>query len=513
MNDPQAPGANDSVAPLVLWLVPLLSATVIPGLVWIAAEAPFAARMKLASGIALVVGIVSLTVLAVLSRGFRHRVRWSLGVTTIVTLVVFQWPTFTLAGRIAGSTLPIPSLTDGVPVLLAIGLLWMGTRLGGEAPFAVLIGVGTLAITVALIVYDAPYVVRSPAPPRGTVAAAAPPDVLLMILDGYARADILSEQFGFDNTPFLTDLGQLGFVIADQARPNYSFTYASIASMLELEYVYEPGLITQRDHESMRNALSGDSAMMRHFREAGYEIAYAENAWAGSHCGISVDICTRDGLAERVLWTVGQVTIFAPLLEEVRPHPFNTVSVEHLEALPDIVGTHRTEEVPRLTIVHIILPHPPLLLDAQCNRISTPVRRAFATANDELTNDRRRFYTDQLTCTNQMVVKALRQIVDDRSDTLVMITGDHGSDSEPLAFGSADQWTDEVLAERMSILSAYRVPGCDHLLYPSITPVNGARAITNCAAGTGLSPVADNSYWVPPNGEGTISDITGRLDD
>lgn len=512
MSDPQAPGVSDSTAHAVLWIVPLLAAIVTPGLAHIVAERPFAARIELAGGITLAVGIASLAVFSVLSKGFRHRVRWSLGVTTIVTLVLFQWPTLAFAGRSAASVLPIPLLTDGLPVLLAVGLLWLAARLGGEATFAVLIGIGALAVTMGLVVLGAPNVVRSPAAPRGTVATPAPPDVLLLILDGYSRADMLDEHLGFDNTPFLADLEQLGFVVADHARPNYNATYASIASMLALDYVYDVGPITPSDHEAMRNALSGDSAMMRYFREAGYEIAYTENAWQGSHCGTSVDICTRDGLVERVLWAVGRVTIFAPLVADVRPNPFNTVSIEQLEALPEIVGDKRTELMPRLTVAHIIAPHPPLLLDARCNRLNTQIRRAFLTASDELIDSRQRLYADQIVCTNQKVATVLQQIIDARPDTLVMITGDHGSDTTRLAGTPFDQWTDEELAERMSILSAYRVPGCQHLIYPSITPVNGTRAITDCAVGTRLSPIDDNSYLAPPNWEGSVVDVSSRLD-
>jgi hypothetical protein len=503
----------ESGAPLILWLVPLLGVILTPGLVWIVAERPMTARVELALAMTGVVSIAGLLLLAAISHGFRRRIRWSTSVATMAILVTFQWPTLTYAGRVLETSLPLPFLADAFPVVLAVAFLWVATRIGGEWPFAAITGFGTWLVVVVLLVNSLPYVDRSTPTPHATTAPDESPDVVLIVLDGYTRADILQSQFGFDNTPWLRELEQLGFQVATEARPNYSFTYASIASILDLDYVYPLGPVTESAHETMRSALSGNGALPGYFREAGYEIAYVENAWQGSHCGAAVDICVRDGLIERVLWNLGQVTILAPILTATRPHPFNTVSLEQMESLPDYVAAKRTAGVPRLTYAHMILPHPPFLLNAQCERQNTPVRRAFTTASPELIENRRDFYVAQTTCTNNKLLESLKQIIADRPDTVIMITGDHGSGSTRLANEPVEEWSDDGVAERMSILSAYRMPGCESFTYPSITPVNGARAVTSCVLEMEIDPLDDATLWSPDDGKGRVTDIAPRLSD
>ena len=54
----------------------------------------------------------------------------------------------------------------------------------------------------------------------GSVQADTLPDIYYIILDGYARADILEELYNYDNSEFLEFLEQRGFFVADQGRAN-----------------------------------------------------------------------------------------------------------------------------------------------------------------------------------------------------------------------------------------------------------------------------------------------------
>ena len=61
------------------------------------------------------------------------------------------------------------------------------------------------------------------------------PDVYYIILDGYSRADVIKNDLGYDNTPFLDQLRGLGFVIGSCSRSNYDATHTSITSSLNME--------------------------------------------------------------------------------------------------------------------------------------------------------------------------------------------------------------------------------------------------------------------------------------
>ena len=510
MSSGRQPGEADRQPPLIIWLLPLVFACLLPGLVWVWAERPMATRPRLLLAMALGTAIVAAVTLVVLHRASHRQIRWSLGVTAITMLVLFQWPTLGSAGNLVATSMRMPLLEDALPVLIAVGFLWVAVRVADDWQFAALIGAALGIATVALLVNIVPRSINPPVTAAGQPTADAP-DVVLLIFDGYTRSDVLLDRFEFDNSDFTTGIEQLGFAVADRATANYNYTYAAIASMLELDYVFSAGALGNTDMEAMRQALSGYPELYKRFHEAGYEIAYAENYWSGSHCGPAVDICWRDGRAEQVIWNLGRMTILAPLVGEVRPHPFNPISFSHLEALPDMVTEGRTPGVPRLTVAHIILPHQPYLLDAACERQSGPARDGLTITNPDFVAPRQQYMVDQLVCTNSMILNALQQITDGRPDTLIMVTADHGSDTTRVD-GVSGEWSDVEVNERMSILGAYRMPGCNEELSAATTPVNGIRAVTNCALGTELPRLPDVNYWVPPSGElGPVTDISGDL--
>ena len=468
-----------------------------------------APRYSLVIAMATIVALVAIILLAILSRWFKYRMRRSMGITAMIVLVLFNWQPLRSVGSELASALRLPFLSDAVPVLLAIGLLWIATRLGGDWPFASILSVTLLIVCGALFINTQSRISTEPNSSRAAVAAQGSPDVLLLILDGYARADVLDSRFGYDNSPFTAELETLGFKVADEAHSNYGYTYAAVSSMFELDYVFDLGEIGDVEHEALRNALAGDPELFSSFHEQGDDIAYTQNSWSGSVCGGSVDVCWRDGLFDATLWALSRMTIVAPLVAPVQPHPFSSISVDHLNALPEIVETQRTEGVPRLTVAHVLLPHQPLLLDADCNRHTGTDREELGVTDPNDIEPRLGYYVEQMQCANDMVVAAITEILDRRENTLVMITADHGSDSTRVV-GVSSAWTDAEIVERMSILSAYRLPGCPEV-YETITPVNGVRALANCAFDAGLAQLTDRHLWAPESLQGTVTDIDSLL--
>ena len=63
------------------------------------------------------------------------------------------------------------------------------------------------------------------------------PNIYYIILDGYARGDILQEVYHYDNSDFLSHLVQKGFCVNDQSRSNYPYTVLSLASSLNFTYL------------------------------------------------------------------------------------------------------------------------------------------------------------------------------------------------------------------------------------------------------------------------------------
>ena len=72
------------------------------------------------------------------------------------------------------------------------------------------------------------------APGRRRSRRADAPDVYVILLDGYARADVLANAFGYDDSPFLDGLRSDGFEVADASHSNYLVTNLSVSSLPEL---------------------------------------------------------------------------------------------------------------------------------------------------------------------------------------------------------------------------------------------------------------------------------------
>jgi sulfatase-like protein len=500
-----------SARPLILWILPLIGAVVAPAL-WMAwAERPLALRPRLVLLMTGFVAVFAIALFGALSRGFRSRLRWATGVTSMAVIVMFQWGVFVATGLEAAKAVGLPFLADIIPVVFAGSLLWIASRLANEFPFAVIMSVATVVIVGAL--GFASYSLVAPAPLESDVTVAAPgsPDVLLLVLDGYARADWLEQNYSFDNTPFLRELEARGFVVASQATANYSYTYGSLSSMLNLDYVFLPDDIEEEERKRMRAALSGAAGIIPDFKQAGYEITFFENAWGGSLCGSAIDWCIRDGLVARAFWNVSQMTILAPVARATLDHPFTSGAAENLRSLGGVVATANSARGPRFTFAHILLPHSPLLLDAECKLNRMDNLRAWGSGTAQEQAERRANYIGQLQCANQRVLTALDLFLEDNPDGIVMISADHGPASTLANDVPADQQPTVTIRERMVLLSAYRLPGCESTVRQNLTPVNGTRLLVNCALGKNLPPVPDTNYWITLDADGELVELS--LDD
>jgi hypothetical protein len=125
-----------------------------------------------------------------------------------------------------------------------------------------------------------------------------------------------------------------------------------------------------------------------------------------------------------------------------------------------------------------------------------------------LLEGRRNRYADQAQCVNALVIDAIDRYLAEYPDAIVMITADHGPGSLLDVNQPFEGLAPGVLDERMKILGAYRLQDCPDQPYPSISPVNGARLVANCALGTELGLLPDKNHWLDLDGEGVVREIT-----
>jgi hypothetical protein len=125
--------------------------------------------------------------------------------------------------------------------------------------------------------------------------AAPGPDIYYLVLDGYARQDVLRDYFDYDNTEMIEGLRQRGFAVADQAIANYPFTLVSVNSTLNFSYLGEllGDQLAASDDQRYLRQLMQDSRAVRLLKRAGYRIVSFESEYWGANIG-GVDVNLKE---------------------------------------------------------------------------------------------------------------------------------------------------------------------------------------------------------------------------
>ncbi len=342
------------------------------------------------------------------------------------------------------------------------------------------------------------------------------PDIYYIILDGYARADILQDLYGYDNSQFLDFLAERGFYVAARSAANYCQTVLSLASSLNLSYLDKEAERIGLDNEDRKPVvdLIADSALLRFLSQHGYTLISFRSGFDPSELP-SADVPagsirrTLNELEERVL-------LMTPLPWYMVDNIQHKAYTEHAERIL-FVFDHLPETTelpsPRFVFAHIVAPHPPFVFDAQGNYLF-PERlyglwdgNAFkqeATLKEYLEG-----YPAVLTYMNQRLVAMLDELLaKSTGPTVVILQSDHGPGSQ-LDWDSAENTN---LRERLSILNAYLLPGEDPVeLYDEITPVNSFRLVLNRYFGTDLELLEDRSYFSTWRRPYRFLDVTDEL--
>ncbi|MCJ7512082.1 MAG: hypothetical protein MUO23_03835 [Anaerolineales bacterium] len=107
------------------------------------------------------------------------------------------------------------------------------------------------------------------------------PDVYYVVLDAYARGDVLQDLYSLDNSAFLQALTARGFYVASESRANYSQTAQSLASSLNSTYLDD--LALSQGAESVNSAplqeMVQHSLVRRSLEGLGYQTAAFETSY------------------------------------------------------------------------------------------------------------------------------------------------------------------------------------------------------------------------------------------
>jgi hypothetical protein len=334
---------------------------------------------------------------------------------------------------------------------------------------------------------------------RTEAATAEAPHVFYVILDAYARHDVLAEQYGFDNTLFLDALRERGFYVATGSESNYTMTSYSLVSSLNMAYVEDLRDAAQRDGErwSTRRAMA-HNLVAQALRTRGYSfVAFSRKigmregrgpvAFAGARHARATD--------SQLLQTFVGLTPLRgiPLGSRGRAatkHLHRARVLHALEAAPELA---RSAE-PVFAFLHVLCPHAPFVFDAEGNDPGPLPGDAEGI---------RRIYVGQLRYLNELVLDMIDEILAASTrPVLIVLQGDHGPNTGYELF-SEDRGTSP---HRRKILNAYLFPDREYgRLYETISPVNSFRIVLNQFMGFDLP-------LLPDRGPGSREEEPDRAD-
>jgi hypothetical protein len=315
-------------------------------------------------------------------------------------------------------------------------------------------------------------------------------NVYFIVLDTYARADVLSEVAAFDNRPFLAALEKRGFYVAERSNSNYPVTTLSLSSTLNMDYlVTRTGRGAVGHHQRYNLALGGINGAVASFRRLGYRYVHVQSeGWRASWCLGAEDVCLKgDSFGALSETDVG-------MLRKTPLYPFFLLFFKDLVqyarfSLQDLAAAApRVMSRPSFLFYHNLDVHG-RQFDRQCRAVPRENLEFVATVEGQVD-----VLTHSLGCVNGQVLGLVDAILAFDPDAILIFQGDHGVRLG--RWGKFEQWTERDLRHRFGILNAMRMPEpCRKFLYPSISPVNTFRVVFACLKGEEPVVLEDRSYW------------------
>ena len=408
--------------------------------------------------------------------------------------------------------------------VLAIPSSWVG-------PLTALLDVAAIALVVLLVASSmAPHTdeptgeagageagAGAPAPALvpGPAGRGGPrPDIYQIVLDGYARDDVLRSFYGPGNRGFQEALRRRGFYVATEAAANYCQTVLSLASTLNGRYLDEFAGSPSRNRLPLTRLIQ-DSSAAGALKALGYRFVSFHTGYGPTTIRQSDRFLTRyRELGDFNAFLLG-TTPLRFLLDRVidcDPYRMHRGRILYaLDRLPEVAGRGG----PTFAFVHLVAPHPPFVFDEEGRDVS-PYGQNFSLGDGDDFRDHKggegayvRGYRAQLAYLSRRAIEAIDGILARSPEPpIILLHSDHGPGSR-LEFGRPDR---SSMVERMGILNAYLLPeACRGQLYPSLSPVNSFRVVLNALTGAGLELLEDRSYFSTLTAPYQFSDVTERV--
>ena len=342
------------------------------------------------------------------------------------------------------------------------------------------------------------------------------PDIYVIVLDTYMRSDALKQDLGYDNSPFINQLTQMGFYVANCSHPNYTFTYASISALLNMRYIpksYTNDVWSEFSDSGFWSILKNDEVRQQ-LKSVGYKtVAFQEEypllefdnsdvLIGTSHPTINssylypFEVMYRQSTAAIILSALDPNGKIAHYFQRksgnqdtastdlsgltggnkdfVATHVISTQFIlDHITDVPAIAG-------PKFTYVHLFIPHYPYVFGPDGEIMTDPGYYGGERGSAVNAAYEDKGYVNQVQYIDQRILPILKTVISNsKNPPIIILMGDHGLSG----------------TNRPTDLLAYYLPGNGNAkLYPTISPVNSFRLIFNEYFGADYPFLPDQTY-------------------
>lgn len=338
------------------------------------------------------------------------------------------------------------------------------------------------------------------------------PDIYYIILDSYTRQDVLLDVYKYDNQPFLDQLRDKGFYIADCSKSNYEYTLLSFSSSLNMDYLdnLDERFIQGGYREDILKDLIQQSKVRSELQGAGYKFISIKNSYIGTEIPDADEIIQMDAsdttqfsssfinpFEEMFIKTTAAISLYrlplGPLSQWITRVSFPyyeraQVQLFQLDILPQVTQ----EPGPKFVFVHMNIPHRPFIFTSTGELQTDP---GYYSLDGQPINKEYRIkgYRDQIIFLNSRIPAIVDAILSaSKQKPVIIIQGDHGIGPEARSYN----------------LSAFYFPdSMKNQLYPDISPVNTFRVVLNGILGKNYPLLPDRFFSSGDNNKFTVEEI------
>jgi hypothetical protein len=319
------------------------------------------------------------------------------------------------------------------------------------------------------------------------------PNMYLIMLDGYPRADKLASEFGIHVSEFTRALSERGFFVATHSRSNYTVTHLTLAQMFNYSQPLHAVAGSDSEQVAYWRRLINEGRFFADIRDLGYEVVSVSPGL--EHVTLrEADRFIDTGQLNQFERRIGQLTavqlLLRPLLPGWEADLHRSRMLDAFRVTTDLA--RQSDPSLRFVFAHVMSPHAPQVFELD----GAPIAERGLILDDRLELNELgpveyiRRLDGQLRFLNTTTVEVVDRIIASDPDAVIVVFSDHGSGIR--VFPDDHRGSDADL--RTANLLAVRSPGRTGIIDDRSTLANLLPRLLRAYAGVGPPDVPETIY-------------------